>query len=71
MTVSIGKVVQMENSHTYNPSHVICTSVSRRGLQGKQYSYTTAIGLVESVISLFFLGITNFVSSKLGDTSLF
>lgn len=36
-----------------------------------QYSYATAVGLVESVISLFFLGITNKVSSKLSDTSLF
>ncbi len=71
MTVSFDKVLLMQNSNTYNTSDVISTFVYRRGLQGMQYSYATAVGLVESVISLFFLGITNFVSSKLGDTSLF
>ncbi|MDO4292338.1 MAG: sugar ABC transporter permease [Eubacteriales bacterium] len=71
MTVSFDKVLLMQNSNTYNTSDVISTFVYRRGLQGMQYSYATAVGLVESVISLFFLGITNFVSSKLSDTSLF
>lgn len=71
MSVSFDKVLLMQNSNTYNTSDVISTFVYRRGLQGMQYSYATAVGLVESVISLFFLGITNFVSSKLSDTSLF
>lgn len=71
MTVSFDKVFLMQNSNTYNTSDVISTFVYRRGLQGMQYSYATAVGLVESVISLFFLGITNFVSSKVSDTSLF
>ena len=71
MTVSFDKVLLMQNSNTYNTSDVISTFVYRRGLQGMQYSYATAVGLVESLISLFFLGITNFVSSELSDTSLF
>ena len=71
MTDSFDKVLLMQNSNTYNTSDVISTFVYRRGLQGMQYSYATAVGLVESVISLFFLGITNKVSSKLSDTSLF
>ena len=71
MTVSFDKVLLVQNSNTYNTSDVISTFVYRRGLQGMQYSYATAVGLVESVISLFFLGITNKVSSKLSDTSLF
>ena len=71
MTVSFDKVLLMQNSNTYNTSDVISTFVYRRGLQGMQYSYATAVGLVESVISLFFLGITNKVSSKFSDTSLF
>ncbi len=71
MTVSFDKVLLMQNSNTYNTSDVISTFVYRRGLQGMQYSYATAVGLVESVICLFFLGLTNFVTSKLNDTSLF
>ena len=71
MTVSFDKVLLMQNSNTYNTSDVISTFVYRRGLQGMQYSYATAVGLVESVISLFFLGATNVVSSKVSDTSLF
>lgn len=71
MTVSFDKVLLMQNSNTYNTSDVISTFVYRRGLQGMQYSYATAVGLVESVISLLFLGATNVVSSKVSDTSLF
>lgn len=54
MTVSFDKVLLMQNSNTYNTSDVISTFVYRRGLQGMQYSYATAVGLVESLISLFF-----------------
>lgn len=71
MTVSFDKVFLMQNSNTYNTSDVIATFVYRRGLQGMQYSYATAVGLVESLICLFFLGITNLISSKMSDTSLF
>ena len=52
MTVSFDKVLLMQNSNTYNTSDVISTFVYRRGLQGMQYSYATAVGLVESVIIL-------------------
>ena len=48
MTVSFDKVLLMQNSNTYNTSDVISTFVYRRGLQGMQYSYATAVGLVES-----------------------
>lgn len=71
MTVSFDKVLLMQNSNTYNTSDVISTFVYRRGLQGMQYSYATAVGLVESVICLFFLALTNMISSKLSDTSLY
>jgi len=71
MTVSFDKVLLMQNSNTYNTSDVISTFVYRRGLQGMQYSYATAVGLVESVICLFFLALTNAISSKLSDTSLY
>ena len=46
MTVSFDKVLLMQNSNTYNTSDVISTFVYRRGLQGMQYSYATAVGLV-------------------------
>lgn len=71
MTVSFDKVLLMQNSNTYNTSDVISTFVYRRGLQGMQYSYATAVGLVESLICLFFLGVTNMISSKVGETSLY
>lgn len=71
MTVSFDKVFLMQNSNTYNTSDVISTFVYRRGLQGMQYSYATAVGLVESVICLFFLWMTNLISSKVSDTSLY
>lgn len=71
MTVSFDKVLLMQNASTYNTSDVISTFVYRRGLQGMQYSYATAVGLVESLICLVFLVLTNFISSRVSDTSLY
>lgn len=71
MTVSFDKVLLMQNSNTYQTSDLISTFVYRRGLQGMQYSYSTAVGIMESVVSLIFLGVTNLVCRKVNDTSLF
>ena len=50
---------------------MISTYVYREGVLGGSYSYTTAINLFNSVISLFFLLTTNFIARRISDSSIF
>lgn len=65
------KVILLYNPATYSVSDVIGSYVYRQGILGAQYSYTTAIGLFMSVISFIILYISNLVSRKVSETSLF
>lgn len=65
------KVILLYNPQTYEVADVIGSYVYRQGLEGAQYAYTTAIGLFMSVISFTILFITNWISRKVSETSLF
>ena len=71
MSVGYEKVYLMQNSLNLSVSEVISTYVYKTGLQKVQYSYTTAIGLFNTVINVVLLLIVNQVARKLSDTSLF
>lgn len=71
MSVSFEKVLLMQSPTIYDTADVISTYVYRRGIQGAQYSYATAVGIFESLIGLTFLLIANQISKKLSETSLF
>lgn len=71
MGVSFEKVLLMQNPTIFETADVIGTYVYRRGLQGAQYSYATAVGIFESVIGIFFLLLSNTISKKVNETSLF
>jgi putative aldouronate transport system permease protein len=70
MDISFEKVLLMQNSATYETADVISTYVFRRGLEGFEYSYATAVGLFNSVLNLVFLLGANSISKRLGGTSL-
>lgn len=70
MNVSFDKVLLMQNAATYEVSDIISTYVYRRGLEGAQYSYASAIDLFSSVINLIMLCITNAISKKFGQDGL-
>lgn len=71
MSVSFEKVLLMQNPTIYNTADVISTYVFRRGLQGAQYSYATAVGVFESLVGIVFLLLSNAISRKVSETSLF
>ena len=52
-------------------SEIIATYVYKMGIQKAQYSYTTAIGLFNSLINVVLLLIVNRISKKAADISLF
>ena len=64
------KVMLMYSPKIYDVADVIGTYTYREGIEGARYSYTTAVGLFTSVISLILLSITNFICKKLTENSL-
>lgn len=70
MDVGFEHVYNLQNSAVYNVSDVISTYVYRIGIQGGQYSFTTAVGLFQSVVSMILVMTTNRIVRMLGENSL-
>ncbi len=56
---------------TYEVADVISTYVYRRGILEADYSYSTAVGLFNSVVNIGFLMLTNKIGKKVSDISLY
>lgn len=70
LSLGYEKVLLMQNDMNMQTSDIISTYVYRVGLQSMQYSYSTAIGLFQSVVSLILLVSVNAISKKVNETSL-
>lgn len=71
LTIGYEKVLLLQNDLNMTSSDIISTYVYRIGLTSMQYSYSTAIGIFQSVVSLFLLLVVNKISDKVSETSLF
>ena len=60
----------MSNNLVLHVSEVIPTYVYKAGIKGLQFSLTTAIGLFQSVVGVFFLLLANWISRKLGERGI-
>lgn len=70
MTLGYEKILLLYNGSTYETADVISTYVYRRGIINADYSYSTAVGLFQTFVSLILLVSSNKVSKKLSETSL-
>lgn len=70
MNVGFEKVFLLQNSLNMKTSDVISTYVYRVGLVQNDYSYSTAVGLFNSIINLMLIVMANFLSKKFADESL-
>ena len=59
-----------QNNLVMRVADVIATFVYRVGIKGLQFSLTTAVGLFQSVVGVFFLLMANFISRKLGERGI-
>lgn len=64
------KVLLLYNESTYETADIIGTYVYREGILGGRFEYTTAIGLLTSLIAFVLLMVSNFISKKVSDNSL-
>ncbi len=74
LNVGYEKIILLYNEATRNTADVISTFVYRRGLLAEggsnQWSYSTAVGLFNSVINFILIIVTNKFSKRLTDISL-
>ncbi len=70
MNIGYEKIILLYNPAIYETSDVISSFVYRKGIQQFDYSFSTAVGLFNSVINFFFLVMSNWMSRKFNDTSL-
>ncbi|GAA4876200.1 sugar ABC transporter permease [Paenibacillus vulneris] len=71
MEVGFEKIVLLYNPNTYETADVISSFVYREGLaQGNDYSYTTAVGLFQSVLNFVLLIGANSFSRRLTGNQL-
>lgn len=71
MTVGADKILLLYNPSIYETADVISTHVVRMGIERMQFGYSSAVGLFNSLIGLFLLVVSNALSRKLADTSLY
>lgn len=70
MSVGFEKIYLMQNSLNMSASEVISTYVYKVGLINSDYSFSTAVGLFNSVINLILLVFANTFARKFSETSL-
>lgn len=71
LNVGFEKIFLMQNDLNRETSEVISTYVYQRGLINAEYSFSTAVGLFNSIVNFIVLLVVNGLSKKLSDTSLF
>lgn len=71
LNVGYEKVLLLQNNLNMEAADVISTYVYRLGIKDAQYSYTTAIGLFNSVINITLLVSSNWIIKRLSGSSLF
>lgn len=71
LNVGFEKVFLMQTDLNRATSDVIATYVYDVGVKQMQYSYSTAINMLTSVVNMILLFIVNKITSKISETSLF
>lgn len=70
MNIGFQKAYLLQNSLNVSASEIIPTYVYKAGIYGAQFSYSTAIGLFNTVINVVLILSVNKICKKLSDTSL-
>jgi ABC-type polysaccharide transport system, permease component len=70
LNVGFEKIILLYNPATYETADVISSYVYRKGIQEFSWSFSTAVGLFNSVINFALVISANQISKKTGETSL-
>jgi len=70
LTCNTQKVLLLQNGMNLSTSEIIGTLVYKSGMVDMQYSYSTAVGLFQTIINVIILLTVNKIAGKLSETSL-
>ena len=73
LNMGFEKSYLMQTSLNLRTSEVIATFIYKKGLgsgSSNDYSYATAVGMFNSLVNTFLIVLVNFISGKIGNTSL-
>ena len=70
MDVGFDQIYMLSNDYVREIADVFSTYIYRMGIENIRYSYTTAIGLFQSVVNLILLAGTNWVAHRLGEQGI-
>ena len=70
LSVGFEKIILLYNDSTLEVADVISSYVYRRGMLEQNWSFSSAVGLFNSLVNLAFLLTANKISAKLTETSL-
>lgn len=70
LSVGFEKIILMYSPATYEVSDVVSSYVYRYGILKANYSFGAAVDLMNSLVALVLIVVTNKISQKLSDTSL-
>ncbi len=70
MTVGAETIILLYQPITYETADVISSYVYRSGLEEMNYSYATAVDLFNGIIALILVAISNTISKRIGDVSI-
>lgn len=70
MSVGYDKILLLYNSSIYETADTISTFVYRKGLVESNFSFSAAVGLINSVVNFILVVTVNKISNKVGETSL-
>lgn len=70
MSIGYEKTILLYNESIYETADIISSYVYRYGLENRQYSYSTAVGLFNSAVNILMVVIANTISKKVSETSL-
>lgn len=71
MNIGYEKILLMQNNLNMDASDVISTYVYRSGILGSEYSFSSAVGLFNSMCNFALLLFANWAAKRFGKTSLF
>lgn len=70
LNVGYEKILLLYNSATYDTADVISTFIYRKGLEDFDWSFSSAVGLFNSVVNFVFLVSANAISKRTTETGL-
>ena len=70
INIGFERAYLMGNAGIYSVSDIFATYVYRRGIQGLDYSYASAVGLINAVVGLTLIVTANYISRLVSDNSL-